>query len=58
MDASVNDQTTRARQRRYSSDEVADIIPLSLRDEKRRHSANSVDYDELLAIARDVGVSI
>lgn len=44
-----------ASQRRYSSEEVADIIRLSLKDETRQ-SDNSVDYDELLAIAKEVGV--
>lgn len=44
-----------ASKRRYSSEEVADIIRLSLKDETR-HLDNSVDYEELLAIAREVGV--
>ena len=43
-----------ASKRRYSSEEVADIIRLALKDETR-HSDNSVDYEELLAIAREVG---
>ncbi|MCG8415084.1 MAG: 2TM domain-containing protein [Pseudomonadales bacterium] len=41
--------------RRYSSEEVAEIIRLSLQDEAKQQE-NSVDYDELLAIAREVGV--
>lgn len=43
--------------RRYSSDEVADIIRLSLQDESRRSGDALLDYDELIAIAKDVGVS-
>ena len=49
------DGSVEASKRRYSSEEVADIIRLSLKDETR-HSDNSVDYQELLAIAREVGV--
>jgi transposase-like protein len=56
MDASNNTQSKPNTDRRFSSDEVADIIRLSLQDESRRHSSNSVDYDELLTIAKDVGV--
>ena len=41
--------------RRYSSEEVADIIRLSLQDQGHK-ADDSVDYDELLAIAREVGV--
>lgn len=51
----MNKQKKRAMDRRYSSEEVADIIRLSLQDEGRR-SDNSVDYDELLNIAKDMGV--
>ena len=43
--------------RRYSSEEVADIIRLSLQDESRRNNDALVDYDELIAIANDVGVT-
>jgi len=43
--------------RRYSSDEVADIIRLSLQDESRRSGDALLDYDELMAIAKDVGVN-
>jgi transposase-like protein len=43
--------------RRYSSDEVADIIRLSLQDESRRSGDALLDYDELIAIAKDVGVN-
>ncbi len=41
--------------RRYSSEEVAEIIKLSLKDQERQQE-NTVDYDELLAIASEVGV--
>lgn len=41
--------------RRYSSEEVADIIRISLRDEARR-ADDTVDYKELLAIAAEMGV--
>lgn len=58
MDAKVTREKSRANQRRYSSDEVADIIRLSLQDEKRHGSDDTIDYDELLAIARDVGVDV
>lgn len=43
--------------RRYSSDEVADIIRLSLQEESRRSGDALVNHDELIAIAKDVGVS-
>jgi len=43
--------------RRYSSDEVADIIRLSLQEQSRRSGDALVNYDELVAIAKDVGVS-
>lgn len=55
MDASMTSKQKRAMERRYNSDEVADIIRLSLQDEGRR-SDNSVDYEELLTIAKDMGV--
>lgn len=42
-------------ERRYSSEEVADIIRLSMQGDNR-DKTNSVDYEELLTIARDVGV--
>lgn len=51
----TEDRSEDASKRRYSSEEVADIIRLSLQDETR-HADNSVDYEELLAIAREVGV--
>lgn len=41
--------------RRYSSDDVADIIRISLQNESG-NPASTVDYDELLAIGKDVGV--
>jgi len=43
--------------RRYSSEEVAHIIRLSLQDESRGKNDALVDYDELIAIANDVGVT-
>lgn len=42
--------------RRFSSDEVADIIRLSLQDENR-NSENSIDHEELISIGKEVGVS-
>ncbi len=42
-------------ERRYSSEEVADIIRLSMQSDNP-DKANSVDYEELLGIAKDVGV--
>ncbi len=56
MDASINQRKKRAMERRYSSEEVADIIRLSLQDEGRQRKDNTVDYDELLTIAKDMGV--
>ena len=41
--------------RRYSSEEVAEIIRLGLRQD-RKSSEETVDYEELLAIAQEVGV--
>ena len=41
--------------RRYSSEEVADIIRISLQDQERRDD-DTVDYKELLAIAGEMGV--
>ncbi|MFK7864125.1 MAG: 2TM domain-containing protein [Pseudohongiellaceae bacterium] len=43
-------------QRRYSSDEVADIIRLSLQDEGG-NPENNIDYQELLTIGKEMGVS-
>ena len=52
----VKEQRPSAEQsRRYSSEEVADIIRISLRDEARR-ADDTVDYEELLAIAAEMGV--
>lgn len=52
----VKEERPRAGQsRRYSSEEVADIIRISLRDEARR-ADDTVDYEELLAIAAEMGV--
>lgn len=42
-------------ERRYSSEEVADIIRLSMQSDNPDRS-NSVDYEELVSIAKDVGV--
>ena len=42
-------------ERRYSSEEVADIIRLSMQSDNPDR-VNSVDYEELVSIARDVGV--
>lgn len=59
-DMSEENQATEERpnaeqSRRYSSEEVADIIRISLRDEARR-ADDTVDYKELLAIAAEMGV--
>lgn len=43
-------------QRRYSSDEVADIIRIGLQHEAGS-TANTVDHDELISIGKEVGVS-
>jgi hypothetical protein len=43
-------------QRRYSSDEVADIIRIGLQTEAGK-TANTVDHDELISIGSEVGVS-
>lgn len=48
-------QETAPSSRRYSSEEVAEIIKLSLRDHEQQNE-NTVDYDELVAIAHEVGV--
>jgi transposase-like protein len=57
MDATMTHSQKPDPDRRYSSDEVADIIRLSLQDESRRSGDALLDYDELIAIAKDVGVS-
>lgn len=57
MDANMTHSQKPDPDRRYSSDEVADIIRLSLQDESRRSGDALLDYDELVAIAKDVGVS-
>lgn len=53
------DQTEKQRQsaaaRRYSSDEVADIIRFSLLDESSKPE-EAVDHDELLSIGKEFGV--
>lgn len=50
------DRTGSGTDRRYSSDEVADIIRLSLQDESG-NLENSIDYQELLTIGKEMGVS-
>jgi len=42
--------------RNYSSDEVSEIIRISLQQENRA-SSNAVDYEELLSIGKDMGVT-
>jgi len=55
----TSDQTDKQRQsaavRRYSSDEVADIIRFSLMDESAKPE-EAVDHDELLSIGKEFGV--
>lgn len=43
-------------QRRYSSDEVADIIRIGLQNEAGKPD-NTIDHDELISIGKEVGVS-
>jgi hypothetical protein len=57
MDATMSNPQKPDPDRRYSSEEVADIIRLSLQDESRRNNDALIDYDELIAIANDVGVT-
>ncbi len=47
---------SRKMSRRYSSDEVADIIRLGLLNDSGE-TADTVDYSELVAIGKDLGVS-
>ncbi|HAJ77236.1 MAG TPA: hypothetical protein DCM64_12375 [Gammaproteobacteria bacterium] len=42
--------------RRYSSEEVADIIRLGLQEEISK-AANTIDHEELIAIGKEVGVN-
>jgi len=56
-DATMSHSQKSATDRHYSSEEVADIIRLSLQDDSRRNSDALIDHDELMAIAKDVGVS-
>jgi len=49
-------QRQRATTRRYSSDEVGDIIRMSLIDESGQ-SEDAVDHDELLSIGKEFGVN-
>lgn len=54
--ADNNQQTTReGTERKYSSEEVAEIIRISLQEDSGSNE-ESVDYEELLAIAQEVGV--
>jgi hypothetical protein len=48
--------TSRKMSRRYSSDEVADIIRLGLLNEAGE-TEDTVDYEELVSIGTDLGVS-
>jgi len=48
--------TTNSSRRRFSSDEVADIIRISLQQESANPD-NSIDHDELVTIGREVGVT-
>ena len=43
-------------QRRYSSDEVADIIRIGLQNEAG-NADNTIDHDELISVGKEVGVS-
>lgn len=52
----TNDRAGSTTERRYSSDEVADIIRLSLQDDSG-NLENSIDYEELLTIGKEMGVS-
>ncbi len=47
---------TNSSRRRFSSDEVADIIRISLQQESANPD-NSIDHEELVTIGREVGVS-
>ncbi|MFT6092308.1 MAG: hypothetical protein ACJA2Q_000191 [Pseudohongiellaceae bacterium] len=53
--AGSSEQAKSNNSRRFSSDEVADIIRLSLQDENR-NSENSIDHEELVSIGKEVGV--
>ena len=54
-EANTADATAAATQRKYSSEEVAEIIRLSLQEETGSGD-DAVDYQELLSIAKEVGV--
>ncbi len=54
-ESSINGDITPSK-RRYSSEEVAEIIRLSLQNQEG-DKENTVDHDELLAIANEVGVN-
>ncbi len=47
--------STRTTRRRYTSDEVADIIRISLQTESG-NTSNTIDYEELLSIGKEMGV--
>ncbi len=55
LSGSTGSATTSSR-RRFSSDEVADIIRISLQQESANPD-NSIDFEELVTIGREVGVS-
>ncbi len=55
-EALASPSTDTKRLRHYSSEEVADIIRISLRNESE-NMANTIDHDELIAIGKEVGVS-
>ena len=52
-EANTADATAAATQRKYSSEEVAEIIRLSLQEETGSGD-DAVDYQELLSIAKEV----
>ena len=54
--AATTARVSQNRQRRYSSDEAADIIRLALQSDTAS-ADSSIDYDELLSIGREVGVT-
>lgn len=54
--SSAHGNHSQADNRNYSSDEVSEIIRLSLQQENRA-SSNAVDYEELLSIGKEMGVT-
>ncbi|PCJ22580.1 MAG: hypothetical protein COA96_13915 [SAR86 cluster bacterium] len=58
MSKNKKTSTTREKpQRRYSSDEVADIIRIGLKHESGNPD-NTIDHDELISIGKEVGVNV